>query len=86
MFIDEVEFKVKAGDGGHGVVSFRREKYIDQGGPDGGDGGDGGSHHEIHKQVGGARHHPGIHEVVQTALINNVANYDGDDRGKDKME
>ncbi|PUU94192.1 GTP-binding protein [Halanaerobium saccharolyticum] len=43
MFIDEVEFKVKAGDGGNGVVSFRREKYIDQGGPDGGDGGDGGS-------------------------------------------
>lgn len=43
MFIDEVEFKVKAGDGGSGVVSFRREKYIDQGGPDGGDGGQGGS-------------------------------------------
>jgi len=43
MFIDEVEFKVKAGDGGNGIVSFRREKYEDMGGPDGGDGGDGGS-------------------------------------------
>ncbi len=42
MFIDEVEFKIKGGDGGNGVVSFRREKYIDMGGPDGGDGGDGG--------------------------------------------
>lgn len=43
MFLDQVEFKVKGGDGGNGVVSFRREKYIDMGGPDGGDGGDGGS-------------------------------------------
>ena len=42
MFVDEMEFKVKAGDGGNGVVSFRREKYEDMGGPDGGDGGDGG--------------------------------------------
>ncbi|MDI3547778.1 MAG: GTPase [Halanaerobiales bacterium] len=43
MFLDEVEFKVKGGDGGNGAVSFHREKYIDMGGPDGGDGGDGGS-------------------------------------------
>lgn len=43
MFLDEVEFKVKGGDGGNGVVSFHREKYIDMGGPDGGDGGDGGN-------------------------------------------
>jgi GTP-binding protein len=43
LFIDEVEFKVKGGDGGNGIVSFRREKYEDMGGPDGGDGGDGGS-------------------------------------------
>ncbi len=42
MFIDEVEFTVKGGDGGNGVVSFRREKFVDKGGPDGGDGGDGG--------------------------------------------
>lgn len=42
-FIDEVEFNVGAGSGGHGCLSFRREKYIPFGGPDGGDGGDGGS-------------------------------------------
>jgi len=41
-FIDEVKIKVIAGDGGNGVVSFRREKFIPRGGPDGGDGGDGG--------------------------------------------
>lgn len=43
MFLDEVEFRIKGGDGGNGVVSFRREKYVDMGGPDGGDGGDGGN-------------------------------------------
>jgi len=43
MFVDRVEFHVKAGDGGRGMVSFRREKYVPRGGPDGGDGGDGGS-------------------------------------------
>ncbi|MEW5802627.1 MAG: GTPase ObgE [bacterium] len=43
MFIDEVVIHVKAGDGGRGCVSFRREKYVPKGGPDGGDGGDGGS-------------------------------------------
>ena len=41
--IDEVRFLVKAGDGGHGKVNFRREKYVTKGGPDGGDGGNGGS-------------------------------------------
>jgi len=42
-FIDEASIEVRAGDGGNGCVSFRREKYIPHGGPDGGDGGDGGS-------------------------------------------
>ncbi|MDJ0805745.1 MAG: GTPase ObgE [Gammaproteobacteria bacterium] len=42
-FIDEATIKVEAGDGGNGCVSFRREKYIPRGGPDGGDGGNGGS-------------------------------------------
>jgi GTP-binding protein len=42
-FVDEADIRVEAGDGGNGVVGFRREKYIPNGGPDGGDGGDGGS-------------------------------------------
>ncbi len=45
MFIDEANIYIKAGDGGNGVISFRREKYVPKGGPDGGDGGDGGSVH-----------------------------------------
>ncbi|HEX5444456.1 MAG TPA: GTPase ObgE [Pirellulales bacterium] len=43
MFVDRVRIQVQGGRGGNGCVSFRREKYIPRGGPDGGDGGDGGS-------------------------------------------
>ncbi len=43
MFVDIAKIYIKAGDGGHGSASFRREKYIQLGGPDGGDGGNGGS-------------------------------------------
>ncbi|WP_370258488.1 Obg family GTPase CgtA [Marinobacter nauticus] len=42
-FVDEATLIVEAGKGGHGCLSFRREKYVPKGGPDGGDGGDGGS-------------------------------------------
>ncbi|MBV9912030.1 MAG: GTPase ObgE, partial [Sinobacteraceae bacterium] len=42
-FVDEARLKVQAGNGGRGSTSFRREKFVPLGGPDGGDGGDGGS-------------------------------------------
>jgi GTP-binding protein len=56
MFIDKVKITIKAGDGGNGAVSFRREKYIPNGGPDGGDGGRGG---DIIFEV-----NPGLHTLM----------------------
>ncbi len=52
MFVDRVTLYVKGGDGGRGCCSFRREKYVPRGGPDGGDGGDGGD--VIIRSVAGA--------------------------------
>lgn len=43
MFLDYAKISIKSGDGGNGCISFRREKYVPKGGPNGGDGGDGGS-------------------------------------------
>ena len=43
MFVDIAKIKIKAGNGGNGAVTFRREKYVAAGGPDGGDGGRGGN-------------------------------------------
>ena len=42
-FVDTLFITIKSGNGGHGKVSFRREKFVAKGGPDGGDGGDGGN-------------------------------------------
>ncbi len=50
-FVDEASIKIEAGKGGNGCLSFRREKYIEFGGPDGGDGGDGGSVYLIGDQA-----------------------------------
>jgi len=49
-FVDEATIKVQAGNGGRGMVSFRREKFVPFGGPDGGDGGDGGSVYVVARQ------------------------------------
>lgn len=43
QFIDQAKIRVEAGDGGHGIISWRREKYVPKGGPDGGNGGHGGN-------------------------------------------
>ena len=62
MFVDEVDIQVAAGDGGNGCLSFRREKYVPRGGPNGGDGGHGGSVYFVasphHNTLVNYRFHP----------------------------
>jgi len=57
VFVDDLEIRVRAGDGGPGCLSFRREKFVPRGGPDGGDGGDGGDV-VIHAVAGETSLHP----------------------------
>jgi GTP-binding protein len=61
-FIDRAQLHAKAGNGGAGAVSFRREPFVDKGGPDGGDGGDGGSVYLVTSprlnSLAGFRDHP----------------------------
>ncbi|HSL24388.1 MAG TPA: GTPase ObgE [Vicinamibacterales bacterium] len=65
MFVDEVDIKIAAGHGGRGCMSFRREKFVPRGGPNGGDGGTGGSVYLVasphHNTLVNYRFHPEFH-------------------------
>lgn len=64
MFVDKVTIKLIAGDGGDGAISFRKEKYVDKGGPSGGDGGRGGS---IYFEA-----EPGINTLIDYRFIHKI--------------
>ncbi|MFW6189656.1 MAG: GTPase ObgE [Planctomycetota bacterium] len=70
-FVDETNIRVKAGDGGDGCVSFRREKYVPRGGPNGGDGGDGG---DVVIET-----HPELNTLMDLASESEVRAEDGED-------
>ena len=76
MFVDEAQIEVKAGDGGDGVVSFRREKYIPRGGPDGGDGGNGGSIFVLSD--------PNVRTLIDVAYRSHYAAVDGGQGGANR--
>src|SRR5512143_2953717 len=65
MFVDEVDIRVSAGNGGNGCVAFRREKFVPRGGPSGGDGGRGGSIYVVASEhlntLINYRYHPEYH-------------------------
>lgn len=69
--IDLLTLTIRAGDGGHGRVSFRREKYIMKGGPDGGNGGDGGSVIvRVNPKMGTLQHLSSVHEITASSGAN----------------
>ncbi len=77
MFVDSAKIYIKAGDGGNGRVSFRREKYVPDGGPDGGDGGKGGN---IVAVV-----NPGMRTLMDFRYKRKYVADSGEDGGKKKM-
>lgn len=74
MFVDYTKIKVKAGDGGNGAMTFHREKYVDNGGPDGGDGGRGGS---IIFKV-----HPGMNTLLNFSYNKKIEAKNGENGAK----
>ena len=70
-FVDSASVVVEAGKGGAGCLSFRREKYIPDGGPDGGDGGDGGS---VHVKISAA-HSKSYKSIIQNQRKIHIQNH-----------
>lgn len=81
MFIDEAKIYLKSGDGGDGAISFHREKYVPNGGPDGGDGGNGGS--IIFKVSEGKKTLMDFHHKVHFTAENGTKGSSKNSRGKD---
>ncbi len=84
MFVDEVEIHVAAGDGGRGCLSFRREKFVPRGGPDGGDGGNGGSVYIVASRTKNTlldfRYHPEFEAAAgQGGMGNNRTGFTAED-------
>jgi GTP-binding protein len=78
MFVDEKELLIRAGKGGDGAITFRREKYVPKGGPDGGDGGRGGSVYAIGK--------PNLHALTHLAHLDRIVAEDGANGRRQKLK